>query len=285
VTIQKNFPFSGSAKLICKILFTNDVGVTTKMKRGILIVLGIIVVCSVCLAGTVSATKAGFSQTDGTGSLVTVDGTISPGEWDDSWRGKLYDGWTLTNSTYRVKWAEAGANLWYDQWLFEIISDNTNDAGDFIQICYDSNLDGGAAPQADDYLINITGHSTSTAYRGTGTGWAPATLDVVVAGKISASSWSATPHWIIEIDVENPWESTGDRVAVYDASTGQTLMWPPYSSANVPDDYGYSEISYEIIPEGLTLGAMVLVSTVVVIFGTRYYRKRSKFEGCGLGKR
>jgi hypothetical protein len=248
------------------------------MKRGILIVLGIIVVCSVCLAGTVSATKAGFSQTDGTGSLVTVDGTISPGEWDDSWRGKLYDGWTLTNSTYRVKWAEAGANLWYDQWLFEIISDNTNDTGDFIQICYDSSLDGGAAPQTDDYLVNYTGHKTVNVYVGTGTGWAPATIDVVVAGKISASSWSATPHWIIEISIQNEWEDTGDRVAAYDASTGKTLMWPPYSDANVPNDYGYSVLSYESVPEGLTLGVMLLLSTVAVIVGTRYFRKRPKTE-------
>jgi len=247
------------------------------MKRGILIVFGVIVVCSVCLAGTVSATKPGFSQTDGTGSLVTVDGIIGSGEWDDSWRGKLYDGWTLTNSTYRVKWAQAGDNFWYDQWLFEILSDNTNDTGDFIQICYDTNVDGGAAPQTDDYLINYTGHGTAKVYVGTGTGWAPTSdLDVSVAGKISASSWSATPHWIIEIDVENPWESTGDRVAAYDTSTGQTLMWPPYSSANVPNDYGYSEISYEVIPEGLTIGVMMLLATVGVIVGTRYFRKKPK---------
>jgi hypothetical protein len=250
-----------------------------KMKlKSLLSTLGIIVLCSLCLIGIVSATKPGFSQTDGTGSLVTVDGVIGSGEWDDSWRGKLYDGWTLTNSTYRVKWAQADTNFWYDQWLFEILSDNTNDTGDFIQICYDTNLDGGAAPQTDDYLINYTGHGIAKVYQGTGTGWAPASLDVVVAGKISASSWSATPHWIIEIDVENPWESTGDRVAVYDASTGQTLMWPPYSNANVPDDYGYSEISYESIPEGLTIGVMMLLSTVAVIVGTRYFRKRPKWE-------
>jgi hypothetical protein len=249
-----------------------------KMKlKSLLATLGIIVLCSLCLIGIVSATKAGFSQTDGTGSLVTVDGVIGSGEWDDSWRGKLYDGWTLTNSTYRVKWAQAGENLWYDEWLFEIISDTTNDAGDFIQICYDSNLDGGAAPQTDDYLINYTGHSTVKVYQGNGTGWAPISYDVGVASKISASSWSATPHWIIEINVDNPWIDTGDRIVAYDASTGKTLMWPPYSDANVPNDYGLSELSYDVIPEGLTIGVMLAMSTIAVIVSMRYFRKRPKW--------
>jgi hypothetical protein len=37
-----------------------------------------------------------------------------------------------------------------------------------------------------------------------------------------------------------------------------------------------------MIPEGLTIGAMALVSTVAVIVGTRYHRKRPKFEGYSL---
>ena len=32
------------------------------------------------------------------------------------------------------------------------------------------------------------------------------------------------------------------------------------------------------VPEGLTLGAMLLLSTAAVIVGTRYYRKRPKWE-------
>jgi hypothetical protein len=183
----------------------------------------------------------------------------------------------MTNSTYRVKWAEAGSNFWVDQWLFEILSDNTNDTGDFIQICYDPDLNGGAAPQTDDYLLNYTGHGTAKLYIGTGTGWASASdLDVVAAGRISNSSSSATPHWIIEIDVENPWESTGDRVAAYDASTNTTLMWPPGTSANVPNDYGLSEISYDVVPEGLTIGVAVLLSTGAAFVGTRFFRKKPR---------
>lgn len=240
--------------------------------------LGIIALFILCLAGTVSATKPGFSQTNGQGTAVTVNGIVGAGEWEDSWRGKLYDGWTLTNNTYRVKWVGIGGT-WYDEWLFEIFSDNTNDTGDFIQICYDSTLDGGAAPQTDDYLVNYTGHKTVNVYVGTGTGWAPTSdLDVIAASTISASPTNATPHWIIEINVQNEWNDIGIRVAAYDASTGKTLMWPPYSAANVPNDYGLSELSYEPVPEGLTTGVMLLLSTVAVIGGTRYFRKRPKTE-------
>jgi hypothetical protein len=189
----------------------------------------------------------------------------------------------MTNNTYRVKWAAASANLWYDQWLFEILGDTTNDTGDFIQICYDPNLDGGAAPQADDYLVNYTGHGTTAKlYKGTGTGWTlTSDLEVVVASKISASSSSATPHWIVEIDFENPWESTGDRMAAYDATTNTTLMWPPQTSANIPNDYGLSEISYDVvtIPEGFSLGAMVVLSTGAAFVGIRLFRKQPKNHG------
>ena len=191
-------------------------------------------------------------------------------------KGNLFSGSTMTDNTWRVKWVGVG-DTWYDQWLFEILSDTTNDTGDFVQICYDSTLDGGATPHADDYLVNYTGHSKVTVYVGTGTGWAPTSdLDVKVASTIGTSNSSATPHWIIEIDFENPWESTGVRVAAYDASANTTLMWPPETSANVPNDYGYSEISYEIIPEGLSVGALVLLSTAAAFVGMRFLRKRPK---------
>jgi predicted secreted protein len=38
------------------------------------------------------------------------------------------------------------------------------------------------------------------------------------------------------------------------------------------------------VPEGLTIGVMVLLSTLAVIVGTRYFRKRPRFESSGLGK-
>ena len=250
-----------------------------EMRKSFLTILGAIALCCLCCFTSIaSATKPGYTQTDGTGSLVIVDGVISSGEWDDCYRGALYNGMAMTNNSYRVKWAEASSNFWVDQWLFEILGDSTNDTGDYIQVCYDPNLDGGATPQADDYLINYTGHGTTAKlYKGTGSGWAAASdLELNVASSIRTTSSSATPHWVIEIAIENPWESTGDRVAAYDATSNTTLMWPPQTSANVPNDYGLSEISYEVvtIPEGLSLGAMVLLSTLTVLVGMRFFRKR-----------
>ncbi len=261
------------------------------MGKSLLATLSIIALCILCFTGIVSAkpgftnfngqgpvvpaTKPGFTITDGQGSVVTVNGRVDSGEWGDSDQANLYSGSTMTANTFRVKWAGIGST-WYDQWLIEIFSDTTNDPGDFIQICYDSNLDGAATPQTDDYLINYTGHSTVNVFKGTGSGWTPTSdLDVVVASTISASPNSATPHWIIEINIENVWESTGDRVAAYDASnpSAGVLTWPSNSGANVPGDYGLAEITYETVPEGLGIGVMVLVSSVAMIVGVRYFRK------------
>ena len=245
------------------------------MRKSLLATLGIIALCTLCFTGIVSATKPGFTFTDGQGTEVTVNGIVGSGEWEDSWKGNLFSGSTMTDNTWRVKWVGVG-DTWYDQWLFEILSDNTNDTGDFIQICYDSTLDGGATPHADDYLVNYTGHSKVTVYVGTGTGWAPTSdLDVKVASTISASNSSATPHWITEINIQNEWESTGDRMAAYDASnpSAGVLMWPSNSSADVPNDYGLGELSYEPIPEGLSVGVTMLLSTAAVIVGARYFRK------------
>jgi len=245
------------------------------MRKSLLATLGIIAICTLCFTGIASATKPGFELTNGQGTLVTVNGIIGSGEWEDSDKRNLFSDSTMTANYFRIKWLEI-APTWFDEWLFEIFSDTTNDTGDFIQVCYDSSLDGGAAPQADDYLVNYTGHSTVKIYVGTGTGWAPTSdLEFAVASTISASNSSATPHWIVEINVQNEWNDIGLRAAAYDASnpSAGVLMWPSNSSANVPNDYGLSTLSYEPIPEGLGIGVTVLLSTAAVIVGARYFRK------------
>ncbi len=64
-------------------------------------------------------------------------------------------------------------------------------------------------------------------------------------------------------------------MATYDASANTTLMWPPGTSPNVPNDYGLSEISYETIPEGLAVGAIVLLSTGAAFVGMLLKRKQT----------
>jgi hypothetical protein len=39
-----------------------------------------------------------------------------------------------------------------------------------------------------------------------------------------------------------------------------------------------------VVPEGLTVEVMVLLSTVAVIFATRHYRKRTRWEKSVIGK-
>jgi hypothetical protein len=71
--------------------------------------------------------------------------------------------------------------------------------------------------------------------------------------------------------------NNNERLAVYDANTGKTLMWPPYSSANDPNTYGTGLTSFGgAIPEGLTIGVMMLVSSVAVVVSSRYFRKQPK---------
>ena len=185
-------------------------------------------------------------------------------------------------------------NGWYAQhsgsMAFRSSWYTTDNAGDVFTFCFDGQTDGGTAPKTDDVKIEITGHAGGTirAYRGTGTTWA---LDaaivfgtnVIIGTSIAASPASATPHWIIEMKFDKTGAIAGTGIAscvrlqTYDASAGGagTLMWPPMSTADAPDSYGYlnADISGGSVPEGLTMGIMVLMSTVAVIVGARYFSK------------
>jgi hypothetical protein len=262
------------------------------MKRAILATFSVIAVCSLCLAGTANAAKAGYSFIVYSETAPTIDGQITAGEWTDAYIDFFYSGWTMTTNLYGVKWAGTYPEI-HEYWCMEIFTDTTNDAGDFFQISMDTLVDNAATPQADDFLINYTGHTAAglKAYKGDGTGWVLFTgyvvgTDITVATSVSASPKGATPHWIIEIDfykvagVFALQINNNARVAVYDASNpgAGVIMWPPYSSADVPNDYGAgtSDISGGTIPEGLTIGVMVALSSVAVVVSARYFRKPKK---------
>jgi hypothetical protein len=252
------------------------------MKRAILATLSVIAVCSLCLTGIVGAAKEGYGFSISTGSTPTFDGAVGADEWyADSYKDWLYNGWTKSTSFFMDKWLASPT----EGWLIEVLTDTTNDAGDYFQLSYDVGQEGGAAPQVGDFLINVTGHpGTVAVFAGTGTGWgassAVVTTDYVVATSIAASTALATPHWIIEIYLNKQGAfamgmSNNMRMAAYDASTGQTVMWPPYSNANQPDTYGTGTTDFTMTPypEGLTIGVMVALSTIAVIVGTRYFKK------------
>ena len=259
------------------------------MKRAILAVLGVIAVLSMVFAGTVSAAKEGYGFTIGPGTVdATFDGTVGAGEWDtDSYKDFLYNGWTMTTSFFRDKWGQTPAIN--EGWLIELLGDTTNDAGDYVKICVDCGAGfsdppaGGAAPSATCWMLTVNGDGTATIQKGTGTGWGA--FPEPVSGTDYIAATSVTGHRIYEIYLDKGASAEGPlamgysnnaRIEAYDASTGQTLMWPPESSAAVPDTYGAGTTGSETVPEGLTIGLMLVLSSVAVVVSARYFRKPAK---------
>jgi hypothetical protein len=285
---RKTFKMSDWISINCDQIKRNK-GDFEKMKRAIFVIFSIITVCSLCLAGTVNAAKPGYSFIVYQESAPTVNGQVAAGEWTDAYIDFFYSGWTMTTNLWAVKWSGTYPNI-HEYWCIEIFTDTTNDAGDFFQISMDTAKDNAATPQTDDFLINYTAAGIM-AYKGTGTDWALFTgyvvgTDITIATSFSASPKGATPHRIIEIDFYKVAGTFGlqinnnARVAYYDASNPSqgVIMWPPYSSADVPNTYGdgTSDIAGGTIPEGLTIGVMVLLSSFAVIVSTRYFRKHPK---------
>lgn len=263
------------------------------MKKATLAILGTVILCSmgVILAlPNVNAYKAGYLIGNYQGADITADGTVAASEWTDAYQDFLYNGWTKTTDTFSTKWEMGGTPTIADQWLIEVLSCTTSNAGDVFTFCFCGAADDSATPQAaDDVLVNVT-HTSTTIYRGTGSGWAPDPsivlgTNVVVGQSMAASAASSTPHWIIELKFDKSGGIVGtsfdsnDRLQVYVASTGQTLMWPPMSQQDVPSSYGqlnYSNFAGQSIPEGLTVGVMLVLSTVAVAVSIRYFRKPPK---------
>lgn len=220
-------------------------------------------------------------------TIPTVDGKwTSTDEWDDSIG--VYNG----SFHFRSKWAFT-TSVW-EYFLIEIYTDNTNDPGDYWQLCVDALPNGGTFPQTDDIRIDCIGHSNTTGlhfYNGTGAVWSESvvpTAAIQVVDSIASSKLSGTPHWICEIAIDklalgiqaDYWM----RVAVYDANTSTLYSWPP-TSPDVPDNYGLSTASYEAVPEGIGLGVMVLSSFLAVLVGYYIIRKRSRNGSFRLGKK
>jgi hypothetical protein len=263
------------------------------MKKMILAILAVIIICSACFVAIVSAAKAGYGFSMFQGADVTIDGAVSPAtEWDDSFKDWLYNGWTMGPSFFRCKWGMTPAIC--ENWLMEFLGDTTNDAGDWWEICVDTTATGGATPQAAEFKVNWSAAQGVKIWQGTGSTWTAFTAavvgsagDVFAATSIAASPASATPHRIVEIYLNKGVSGGGvlamglscnERLAIYDAATGLTVMWPPYSSADVPDTYGAgtTDIAGGTIPEGLTIGVMLALSSVAVVVSSRYFRKQPK---------
>jgi len=263
------------------------------MKRALFAAFCILALCSLLLVntGTIKAAESGYTRTDYNPSVVpTIDG-----KWTSA------DEWTLNGEVTLIGADVNFSSVWImvssepivvtDTFLVEFFSDNTTDAGDYWQMCIDGDQSEGANPQTTDYRIDIVGHTTLKLYQGTGSGWTEVTpdpADISWNNTISASPTNSTPHWILEITIVKAELGAGPtwnfRLAVFDEnSTAGVLAWPP-TSRDVPDRWGVQNYVGEVIPEGFSLGVVVLLSSVAVTVGFYFLRKRPKTESYSSGK-
>ena len=239
-------------------------------------------------AGIAMAYNAEYTRMDGpTQAPRVIDGAwTTPDEWSDGEQTWIGENVYFTSTYEFVSFDPLQINSFF---IIEILTDDTNDTGDYWQFCIDSNADGGTAPQVDDYKVEITGHGDVVVYVGDGAGWVVVDPSEVTLGfneSISESPVSATPHWIVEFQFNKggPIPAMGQywapRVAVYDESNSGDgeHAWPPESQADVPDGYGYQDYTSDPIPEGLTFGVMAALSSISLVVGYKYFVKRKEVE-------
>ena len=241
--------------------------------------------CSLLLltVGTAMAAEPGYERFSYPTQVVpTIDGRwTSPDEWTD---GNVT--WIGTDVAFRSTWESQGSEV-YTQWIVEFLSDTTDDPNDYWQFCIDGRQLGGSEPVVGVRMFKITGHTNIVWYLGGGglggEGWAEVDMDpseMEWANSLSASPTDSTPHWILEFQIpknsgfilEDVWNFL---LEVNDASNPVFLAWPP-TDPNVPDEYGIENYSNEPIPEGLTFVVMVLLSSISVIVGYKYFVKRKE---------
>lgn len=260
------------------------------MKRSFLVAFSVIVLCGILLPTTVvNAYYEGYE----TNNYMATEEPVVDGTWttDTEWTDSITPPNLPDTFLWREEWTMPGDIIEY--FLIEFFTDNTDDAGDYFQLCIDHLADGGSAPQADDIRIDWVGHDVSglTLYQGDGTGWVEFTgytwdTDIYIVDSISSSPENSTEHWIIELwmdrsaphfDVSQgggsymPWI----RLAVYDESTDTLAAWPP-TSQDVPDDWGLEIGTPETIPESLTFVTAALLSSVAIVVSCHFLRRRPK---------
>jgi hypothetical protein len=227
-----------------------------RMKRKFYtIAIVVFLMLSLINVGTTKASEPGYERREyPTAVEPTIDGVwTSNDEWTDGEPTMIGEN-VAFRSTYTITGEGGdGETLCSSLSVIEFLNDDTYDAGDYWQICIDGLLDGGSAPQTDDFRIDIVGHTDLVCYQGTGSGWTeitPDPIDVIFADSISESPTSSTPHWILEISLQKHqgviqtdiiW---GIRVAVYDESNSVAGVqaWPP-TYRDVPDGWGIENYS------------------------------------------
>jgi hypothetical protein len=261
------------------------------VNKSALLALNMVLLCSLLALPTVlvSAYSEGYENTNYSATDPPVtDGAWTEGEWtyDGEWGDSAVPPNLPETFLWREKWTQPDVIL--QHFLIEALTDNTTDSGDYFEFCIDLDANGGTAPQANDFRIYYDGDGTLTVYEGDGSGWVEYTDylvpdDIEIVETMSSSPSNSNQHRVIEFNLNKdkfdisgagyqPWI----RLAVYDASNEEAGVqaWPLDSSADVPDEWGLEIGTIETIPEALTVGIVVLLSSVAVAISFYLLRKR-----------
>jgi hypothetical protein len=275
------------------------------MKKAVLVVFTIFAIATMVLSiQPAEAAKAGYSHDSyNLVNTVTLDGHwtgTGNTEWNDAKQEIITPSSAIFRSKEIVIMEPLAVNEYY---LIEVVTDTTNNAGDYVELVYDATSNGGTAPQTDDIKVVITGHpGTITVFSGTGSGWTTKSFtsaNIQMVSTFTATPLSSTPHWCYELIVEKIGWSINQNywllVATYDAgNTAAGIQeWPSASLETVPNDFGAvlggaatpaGFIQGNDIPEGFGLGVIVALTTIAAIVGTFYFRKHSKAPNAQLLK-
>jgi hypothetical protein len=155
--------------------------------------------------------------------------------------------------------AASNPSVVYYYLLIETL-DNSNNTGDFVQICFNGGMTADSGPSSTDFAINFTSNAVCTWYQGNGVGWtqiATPSLSVFQwSESFSSSPTYGTPHLILEMSLlKTSTELGGSQIIgpefwmllqTYDAqfAGSKVQSWPtmPPSSPDVPKTYG--DITY-----------------------------------------
>jgi hypothetical protein len=280
-----------------------------KLKKAVLGILAILAISvMVCAMQTepASAVKAGFSHDSYTlANAVTLDGKWT-GTGNTEWNDAKQEIITANSAIFRSKEVidiAASPMTVKEYYLIEIVTDTTNNAGDYVELAYDGLGDNSGAPATDDIKVTVTGHpGTLAVFSGTGTAWATKTFtsdNVQVVSTFTATPLSSTPHWCYELMVEKIGWNIGQNynlfVATYDAgnTAAGIQAWPLASTDMVPNNFGAvlggatkpdGFVQNNDIPEGFGLGIIVALTTIAAVAGAFYFRKHSKAPNAPLLK-
>jgi len=262
------------------------------MKRVSTVAFSILILCCLLLLsmGMVQASEPGYEISEAyETAFITIDGNWAHGEWEDGWIEYMDASTADERFVYKSEAAHAAPQFLIDS------ADTTNDTGDIWQICIGVPVETGGVPQSGQNKIEIVGHTNLSVYQGNGVGWTNIEglkTSVVWANDLSIHDVPFNyTHWCLELTIDrtaisSEWNAPpiGLRVAFYDETEDLWVAWPPQSDPDIPGGWGQITGGASSIPESLSIGVIVVTTSVAVVVSFYFLRKRPKTQSYNFGK-